>query len=156
MQTSLKLRGWRGAAAALLMLTAGATSAYAAACPTVGDPQGWTGAFPQQLEIEEVTAAGASLTFTENPLFAEDVASGKLPPVAERLPEQPLVEVPYASCGVYGGTLEGRCPFNGIGYRRYPELAPGCAGFDFGRPADHCAERGAFLDLERRLHRHHL
>lgn len=107
MQTSLKLRGWRGAAAALLMLTAGASSAYAAACPTVGDPQGWTGAFPQQLEIEEVTAAGASLTFTENPLFADDVASGKLPPVAERLPEQPLVEVPYASCGVYGGTLEG-------------------------------------------------
>ena len=86
---------------------AGAVPAYAAACPNVADAQGAVGAFAQQLEIEEAAASGLALTFTENPLFAADVASGKLPPVAERLPEQPLIELPYETCGVYGGTIEG-------------------------------------------------
>ncbi len=89
-----------------LSLLAGA-AAQAASCPTVGDPQGMTGAFPQQLEIDEAIAAGAKLSFVENPLFADDVKSGKLKSVAERLPEQPLIELPYAECGKYGGTIEG-------------------------------------------------
>lgn len=100
---------WRRRAAILAVVSMGCTGAspaFAASCATVADATA-VGAFPQQLEIEEATAAGLSLTYAENPLFADDVASGKLPPVAERLPEQPLIELPYESCGVYGGTIEG-------------------------------------------------
>lgn len=100
---------WRRRAAILAVVSigcAGAVPVFAASCTTVADATA-VGAFPQQLEIEEATAAGLSLTYAENPLFADDVASGKLPPVAERLPEQPLIELPYESCGVYGGTIEG-------------------------------------------------
>jgi peptide/nickel transport system substrate-binding protein len=85
----------------------GATAAQAASCPTVGDPQSLKGTFPQQVEIDEALAAGVTLTFAENPLFAEDVKAGKLAPVAERLPEQPLIALPYLECGKYGGTIEG-------------------------------------------------
>lgn len=81
--------------------------AQAASCPTVADPQALAGAFPQQVEIEEASKAGATLSFAENPLFADDVKSGKLKPVAERLPEQPLVVLPYDECGKYGGTIQG-------------------------------------------------
>jgi peptide/nickel transport system substrate-binding protein len=103
------LAGWTIAAG----LFAGA--AFAADCPTVADPKGASGAYPQQLEVEEAKAAGLTLTFTDNPLFAEDVKAGKLPPVAERLPEQPLIELPYAECGKYGGTIRGtsRAPTSG-------------------------------------------
>lgn len=100
---------WRRRAAILAIVStgcAGAMPALAANCATVADTTA-VGAFPQQLEIEEAAAAGLTLTYSDNPLFADDVASGKLPPVAERLPEQPLIELPYESCGVYGGTIEG-------------------------------------------------
>ncbi|MCP4642365.1 MAG: ABC transporter substrate-binding protein [bacterium] len=43
-------------------------------------------------------------TFSESPLFAERVAAGELPPVADRLPEDPLVIVPPEQCGPYGST----------------------------------------------------
>ncbi|WP_152362786.1 ABC transporter substrate-binding protein [Microlunatus speluncae] len=39
----------------------------------------------------------------EAPQLAEQVAQGKLPPLAERLPEQPLVVQPVERAGVYGG-----------------------------------------------------
>ncbi|HQZ11405.1 MAG TPA: ABC transporter substrate-binding protein [Devosia sp.] len=83
----------------------GAALPALAACPAVADAP--ASAFPAQLEIEEAAAAGLALTFTENPLFAADVAAGKLPPVKDRLPEQPLIELPYETCGTYGGTIEG-------------------------------------------------
>jgi peptide/nickel transport system substrate-binding protein len=91
---------------ALTFLWLGSTAVQAASCPTVAEPQALKGAFPEQVEIEEAAAGGVKLTFAENPLFADDVKSGKLKPVAERLPEQPLVVLPYAECGKYGGTLE--------------------------------------------------
>lgn len=92
-----------------------ASPAPAAACPSVGDPQKLIGAFPEQVETEDLAAAGVALTFTDNPLFAEDVKSGRLPAVAERLPEQPLIELPYVECGKYGGTIQGtsRAPTSG-------------------------------------------
>jgi peptide/nickel transport system substrate-binding protein len=100
---------------ALCLALLSSAAAFAAACPTVADPQNLKGAFPQQVEIDEATAAGVSLTLTENPLFADDVKSGKLKPVAGRLPEQPLVVLPYVECGKYGGTIEGtsRAPTSG-------------------------------------------
>lgn len=44
-------------------------------------------------------------TFNEAPMFTEQVKQGKLPPVSERLPENPLVIVPLEEIGIYGGTL---------------------------------------------------
>ena len=101
-------------ATALSFCWLGANAALAA-CPTVADPGKLVGAFPEQAEIEEAAAAGLTLTYTDNPLFAADVAANKLPPVKDRLPEQPLIELPYDSCGVYGGTIEGtsRAPTSG-------------------------------------------
>ena len=43
--------------------------------------------------------------FGEAPMLAERVRSGALPPVSERLPENPVVIVPMEEIGTYGGTL---------------------------------------------------
>ena len=45
--------------------------------------------------------------FHEAPMLAEKVAAGDLPPVAERLPAEPMVLKPSDQIGVYGGTLNG-------------------------------------------------
>ncbi len=83
-------------------------AAVAAGCPTVADPQGVKPAFPQQIDLDEFKKqTSKSLTFTGNPMFAEQVKSGKLPPVSKRLPVEPLVVMPYDECGKYGGTLRG-------------------------------------------------
>jgi peptide/nickel transport system substrate-binding protein len=44
-------------------------------------------------------------TFGEAPMLAELVSRGELPPVADRLPKNPLVIVPMEEIGTYGGTL---------------------------------------------------
>ena len=50
--------------------------------------------------------SGVSInSFDESPLLSERVASGQLPPVSERLPDNPLVVVPWEEPGEYGGTL---------------------------------------------------
>ena len=43
--------------------------------------------------------------FTEAPTLREKVIRGALPPVGERLPENPLVVVPMDEIGRYGGTI---------------------------------------------------
>jgi peptide/nickel transport system substrate-binding protein len=43
-------------------------------------------------------------TYHEAPMLAELVASGKLPPVEQRIPTNPRVVAPYEEVGVYGGT----------------------------------------------------
>lgn len=45
--------------------------------------------------------------FHESPMLRVKVAAGELPPVAERIPEQPLVVDPFEEIGQYGGTLRG-------------------------------------------------
>jgi len=47
----------------------------------------------------------AERAFGEAPMLAEKVARGELPPVAERLPKNPLVVVPMAEIGRYGGEI---------------------------------------------------
>ena len=91
---------------------AAATEAAAGpvACPvsTVSDPQNISSKFPQQFELADYEqAASCKMTFTENSLFDEDVAAGSLPPLDQRLPEEPLVVQPYEQVGKYGGTLRG-------------------------------------------------
>ena len=97
-----------------LAVCALSVSAQAAECPaiTVADMQGVAaGVFPQQFELAEfAAAANCTLTFQENPAIGD--LNGRirgnpgLPPLAERLPEEPLVVVPYDSIGIYGGTLD--------------------------------------------------
>ncbi|WP_282604376.1 ABC transporter substrate-binding protein [Pelagibius sp. Alg239-R121] len=85
-----------------------------AACPavTIADMKGVkAGANPQQYELAEFQSlASCELEFAGNPASAD--LNGKikgnpdLPSLAERLPEEPLVVVPYAEVGKYGGTLD--------------------------------------------------
>ncbi len=100
-----------------VLLTAGAalllTTAANASCPaiTMADPMGVAaGAFPQQFELAEFeAAAGCTMEFSGNPesdaLNAEIKGNPDLPPLADRIPSDPLVVVPYDSVGQYGGTL---------------------------------------------------
>ncbi len=75
---------------------------------TVADTKGIKTKFPQQLELNKYEKqTGKKLTFHENPLFAERVKKGELPPVAKRLPAEPLVVLPYNRIGKYGGKLRG-------------------------------------------------
>jgi peptide/nickel transport system substrate-binding protein len=83
------------------------TEVAVAGCPpsTVADPLGVPeGEWPQQYELAEFEGlAGCKMTFSENPLFARK----DLPPVEERLPEEPLVVVPHNEIGQYGGRVRG-------------------------------------------------
>lgn len=83
-------------------------------CPgiTVADMGGIApGAFPQQYDLDEFqSVAGCAMEFSENPAIAD--LNGKIrgnpdmPALADRLPAEPLVVVPYDSVGKYGGTLD--------------------------------------------------
>src|SRR5690606_32338918 len=44
-------------------------------------------------------------SFSEAPALADLVAKGELPPVAERVGQDPLVVAPLHETGAYGGTL---------------------------------------------------
>ena len=82
------------------------TSALAQSCATVADPMGLDHAGLEQLELADFeTQTGAKLAFSDNPAIADLVGRGALPPVAERLPEEPLVIVPFEACGSYGGEM---------------------------------------------------
>ena len=54
---------------------------------------------------EKVTAAVPAGKYKEAPMLAELVAKGELPPVDERLPEEPMVVKPVQEVGKYGGSL---------------------------------------------------
>ncbi len=96
-----------------LALLALPVSAYAS-CPavTVADMKGVAeGAYPQQFEKAEFeAAAGCTMSFSANPdsaaLNAKIKGNAALPSLAERIPAEPLVVVPYDSVGKYGGTLD--------------------------------------------------
>ena len=102
------------AGVALVILLAGATTeALAAACPavTVAKDMGISGKYPQQYELTEFEkAAGCKLTFSQNPdigkLNSRIRGNPELPPVEQRLPDEPLVVAPYSSIGKYGGTFD--------------------------------------------------
>jgi peptide/nickel transport system substrate-binding protein len=64
------------------------------------------------LLLISTSLAGAQQTYSESPMLAERVQAGTLPPVAERLPENPrVVSAEGADIGTYGGDL--RDPFVG-------------------------------------------
>ncbi|MDG1340238.1 MAG: ABC transporter substrate-binding protein [Paracoccaceae bacterium] len=82
-------------------------------CPaiTAENMQGiGAGAYPNQFELVALQdAASCEMGFSENPSIAalnsEIRGNADLPPVADRLPDEPLVIVPFASIGEYGGTF---------------------------------------------------
>lgn len=90
----------------------GATAAFAAAAaPTVDalaqavtakstfDQSGLVGKLEGPTQVTTIPTS-----FKEAPQLAELVKAGKLPPVAQRLPAEPLVMKPLESTGKYGGT----------------------------------------------------
>ncbi|MCY4470579.1 MAG: hypothetical protein OXC08_17835, partial [Thiotrichales bacterium] len=102
------------AGVALVILQASATTeALAAACPavTVAKDMGISGKYPQQYELSEFEkAAGCKLAFSQNPdigkLNSRIRGNPELPPVEQRLPDEPLIVAPYSSIGKYGGTFD--------------------------------------------------
>ena len=79
---------------------------------TVADMQGVApGMYPQQYELATYQAnANCKLEFSANPdieaLNGRIRGNGALPALADRLPSEPLVVVPYAEIGKYGGTFD--------------------------------------------------
>lgn len=62
--------------------------------------------------VETPTEAAPQAAYQEPPSLAELVAAGDLPPLEERLPEDPLVVPPIEEIGQYGGTW--RRAFRGV------------------------------------------
>jgi peptide/nickel transport system substrate-binding protein len=85
-----------------------------AACPpiTVADMKGVpAGAYPQQYELSELEeAANCKLSFSANPditmLNSKIKGNPDLPALSDRIPQEPLVVVPYDTIGKHGGTLD--------------------------------------------------
>jgi peptide/nickel transport system substrate-binding protein len=72
--------------------------------PAEPEPAQPAPAEPEPAEPAPAEPAAAPSMYNEAPMLAEMVAAGDLPPVDERLPEEPLVHQ-VAEIGKYGGTL---------------------------------------------------
>src|SRR5262245_20469841 len=83
-----------------LLLVGGCTSGDKSQAPTSQPAQ-------SGMEGGEVISDPAQLptTFKESPEFAQRVAAGKLPKVADRIGQDPLVIKPVHEIGKYGGQI---------------------------------------------------
>ncbi len=70
------------------------------------------------LLVFSLTLTAQDMMYSEAPMLADMVAAGDLPPVEERLPENPVVLVPFEEIGTYGGTLR-RGSANLAGYLKH-------------------------------------
>ena len=115
-----------GAAAAGAVVLWPACSAGSSSNDGGGDEDGPEG-LPDIESAELVTDASQVPTrFHERPEFADMVAAGTLPPVAERIGQDPLVLRPLDGVGRYGGTI--RRAYLGVSdYKNAPFF---CAGPD--------------------------
>ena len=101
----------------LAAVAAGASGGTEAAAPTAAPEAAAPAAefagldrdtYATVAEFERLTGRTIA-QYHESPMLAALVAEGKLPPVEERLPEQPLVQLPFSTdkrIGKYGGTLQ--------------------------------------------------
>ncbi len=78
-----------------------ALSLLLAGCGPTATPTAAATSKPQATNTTAPTAE--VITYKQAPILDDQVKSGKLPPVVERLPENPLVEE-AESIGTYGGT----------------------------------------------------
>ncbi len=72
------------------------------------------------IQVSEATATplptvAPEAEFKEAPDLAKLVSEGKLPPVKERLPEQPVVTPVREAIGKYGGTIQTASWWPGVG-----------------------------------------
>ena len=114
-----KIKWFARLASIVLVLTV-----FVAACaPTPPTPVPPTKA-PEPTKAPVPTAAPVS-KYKESPLLAEQVKAGKLPPVDQRLPKNPLV-IPGDEVGTYGGAwrrgFTGPSDFNGVNRVIYDAL----------------------------------
>ena len=73
----------------------------------------------KEAEIEPAVATPAGPSkFRESPMLTERVAAGDLPPVDERLPEEPEVAEIVDQIGTYGGTITGQPQLEPLWRRR--------------------------------------
>lgn len=61
----------------------------------------------------EATTGNKISEFNESPMLKEMVESGDLPPIKERLPEEPVVIKPRQEIGKYGGSIKGASEVEG-------------------------------------------
>lgn len=74
--------------------------------PVLTDKPAEAGTRPVQSEVYNTPAdAGGIAGYQEAPQLADMVANGEIPPVAERLPINPIVVKPEEAVGKYGGIL---------------------------------------------------
>jgi peptide/nickel transport system substrate-binding protein len=114
--TRRELLKYSSAAAASTLLVACLPQGSNTPSATPGETQQSAGRFPLgKLEGPEVITDASKFpkTFKEAPELAALVQQGKLPPVAERVGQDPLVMKPVHAVGKYGGTLR-RSFFGGV------------------------------------------
>ena len=116
--------------AALLFLAVIAVMSVFAGCGPAPEPE----TIIQTVEVEKVVVetvevekqvvetvvvtVEAPTRFNEAPMLAEKVAAGDLPSVDERLPTNPIIEVPVERTGEYGGTWRQVGGDDGLGWLR--------------------------------------
>lgn len=113
-----KFVGYSAAAgsAAVLAAKAGEASASAPAAPAPGQTAG----FQDMANVKYAKAIDTvPASFAEAPMLTELVNAGSLPPLAERLPEEPLVVEPI-EIGQYGGEI------------RVGDMSTDLGGYDIG------------------------
>jgi len=59
----------------------------------------------RHFNLSDYAKRGEFPAYQESPILAQRVQAGELPPVKERLPENPLVMIPWEDVGSYGGKL---------------------------------------------------
>jgi peptide/nickel transport system substrate-binding protein len=112
----LKLTGMASASALIVACFPDATKPTTSAAPSATDAPQFVGKFQLgKLEGPTIVADASKFpkTFKEAPSLAALVQQGKLPPVADRIGQDPLIVQPLRAIGKYGGTM--RRAFNSAG-----------------------------------------
>ncbi|MBI5303229.1 MAG: hypothetical protein HY868_13935 [Chloroflexi bacterium] len=108
---------------ALVMVACAAPEPTKVPAPTMAPT-----AAPKATEAPKPTTAAVPATpkYVESPMLADLVKAGKLPPVEQRVAEQPLVMKPIAEVGQYGGTWryawKGPSDFHAYGRLNYEPI----------------------------------
>jgi peptide/nickel transport system substrate-binding protein len=87
--------------ASMVLAACGGEEATNTPAPEATEPPA---AAPTEAPAEPTAPPEAVSEYNEAPMLAEMVAAGELPPVDERLPQEPLVITPAEEIGQYGGT----------------------------------------------------